>query len=275
MASEVRLDPGLVEGRWAFLREMNGQDEMALQGESRLDALLLLDRLLLAMPGTSVGPGSTAALSLSDRDRLLAAVYRAHFGDRVEGSGSCQSCQGAFELSFSLDALMAAIFEEAETRRGAKQGQRPAITGPDARGVYQSHDGMRFRPPTSLDLDALRGLPRREAREALAKACLIEAPAEADLASLAGALSAVAPLIDRELDAACSECGAHNTVHFDIQSHLLRSLRLERRFLSREVHCLARAYGWSLGDILSLPRRERATYVRLVLRERDAREARH
>src|SRR5690606_15514987 len=80
---EVDLKPGLRGGPWARLRELRGDDELwAAQGRgaSSLVAVELLDRLLVAAPGTTIAPGRARELAVGDRDRLLAAIYRHTFG---------------------------------------------------------------------------------------------------------------------------------------------------------------------------------------------------
>src|SRR4051794_30863641 len=71
--------------RCAYLRELRGTDEEAIGGGGTLAALSLLDRLLVEGPGASVRPGGAATLTVTERDRLLAHVYRAIFGTRVRG----------------------------------------------------------------------------------------------------------------------------------------------------------------------------------------------
>lgn len=70
--------------------------------------------------------------------------------------------------------------------------------------------------------------------------------------------------LDLELVAACVECHAEQRVHFAIDHHLTRALAREERWLLREVHTIARAYGWTLEEILSLPRSGRRTFVKLI-----------
>ncbi|HEV8486721.1 MAG TPA: hypothetical protein VGV87_24460, partial [Blastocatellia bacterium] len=78
-------------------------------------------------------------------------------------------------------------------------------------------------------------------------------------------------LLDLDLDAVCPHCGARQTVRFDIQSYLFRALGYERQFLNHEVHCIARSYGWSYEEILSLSREDRRTFVGLIQSDRQAR----
>lgn len=245
------------EPEWVWLGEPTGRSELAVAGTGTAEALRLLDAVLAAPAGGGATGGAPAAASLAapDRDRLLAGVYVACYGPKVATTVDCGSCGEPFDLDFELPALVAALTPE----------EPPAAE-------LRLPDGRRFRLPTGEDECAVAGLdPERAARE-LARRCLAaggdsnedEGAAEA----LAKRLAEVAPLIDLEIEARCPECGAAQPVHFDLQHYLLTALAAERDRLLGEVHRLAAAYGWSLGDILDLPRRHRRTLVELI--EADA-----
>lgn len=248
---DVELRPGLPGGRWACLRELRGRDEAALGDAAELAVVALIDQLLVAAAGTTVAPGMAAALALGDRDRLLAAVYRQHFGDRVDGRHTCAGCGEAFGVGLSLAALEATLVAGAA-----------AVTGPDEVGAYRLPGRGRFRLPTIQDRRAVAGLQVDAARAALLRTCRLDDDAGDD-DELEAAMEAAGPLLDLDIDAGCPSCGAAAVVHFDIVSHLHGVLRQERRWLVREVHCLARAYGWGLAEILDLPRSERRAFVSL------------
>ena len=80
-------------------------------------------------------------------------------------------------------------------------------------------------------------------------------------------LERVAPLLDLELVAPCAECGHVHTIQFDIQTYVLGAIMAERRRLLTEVNRLARAYSWSLEEILSLRRSDRRQFVELIENE--------
>jgi hypothetical protein len=91
---------------------------------------------------------------------------------------------------------------------------------------------------------------------------------------LLAAMEEAGPVLDVDVDAACPDCGGSQSVRFDLQSHLLRSLAHEKRFLVREVHLIATAYGWGHGEILGLTRQERRAFTSLIMAERVARGGR-
>ncbi len=238
-------------GGWAALRDMCGHDENSVAGTDTLAAVQLLNRLLVALPGTAAAPGAAADLPTPDRDRVLAGVYLRVYGRRLQSSPVCRQCGERFDMSFDLTDLLASVQPDYSQAR------------PAGNGVYELADGARFRLPTGADELALFSVPPEHARSALLERCLLEGRVD-DPALIEDAMSAVGPVLDLDLTAHCPECGTEQTVHFDMQSFLLGSLRAEQPLIASEIHRLARAYGWGLNDILGLTRQQRRTYVSLI-----------
>lgn len=274
----VDLDPGLPGGRWACVRGLNGHDEQALAaGVGALAATELLDRLLIAQPGTTIQPGDAWRLAVCDRDRLLAALYVLHFGDRIESHIRCTGCGEGIELSFSLADLVASLTSERE---------HAGLRGPDELGYFDLElaGAPRFRLPTSADQRAVIGLGAEQARLAMLRRCLADDESGASkttsdldpatLECIEQAMAAAGPILDHPLAITCHACARAQTVRFDIQSFLLRALEHERRYLLREIHYLARGYGWSLTEILGLTRADRRRFVELIAAERSANQPR-
>lgn len=257
----VQLSPGLRGGRWARLRPLCGHDETAIGDGGPLDGIALLDRLLVKMPGTTVGPGTAKDLPVCNCDRLFAALYLQYFGEQVEGTGTCRQCGASFEVAFSLQDLL--------TDLGKEEGLH--ATGPDEDGVYTLTDGRRFRLPTTADQLSVLGMDAKEGATTILKRCVVEGEPAIHPELLQAAMDEVGPLLDLDLDAACPECGASEHVRFDIQSYLLRMLTHEKRFLVRELHLIAVAYGWRYEEILSLTREDRRAFVGLIQSEREGR----
>jgi hypothetical protein len=133
-------------------------------------------------------------------------------------------------------------------------------------------NGRRFRVPNGADELAVAELPHDQALHALTSRCAIDtAPGEGDEADFEAALETSAPVLDLELSATCPECRTDNALTFRMQSYLLRALVEERGGLSGELDVLARAYGWSLSELLDLPRSMRAQLVRLLEARRTRR----
>ncbi len=251
---QVQLRPGLQDGRWAYLRPLCGHDEGWVNGAGLVEATRFLDRLLVEMPGTTVGPGKANDLAVCDCDRLFAALYLHYFGDRIESTVPCSQCQTAFELSFSLSEVLAKLEDQPPT----------AVTGPDETGLYTLQDGRRFRLPTVGHRQSVMGLEPEEAVRALLERCVVEGDPNQSPDELQAAMDEVGAVLDLTLAATCPDCGVKKNVQFDIQTYLLHSLAFEKRFLHQEIHHIAMAYGWGYEEILSLMREDRRKFVRLI-----------
>jgi hypothetical protein len=245
----VALHPGFERHRTAVLRTLTGADELAAEE----GAIALLDRLLVARDPHSLPPGSAARLPVSDRDRLLACLHRDLFGDGIEADACCSECGTAFAIDFTLSGLI-----------DRHRAERPeGVDGPDERGHF-TLDRVRFRLPSSADVAEAVVLEPEDRRRALLSACVVDGDAVEHEAEIEGAIAAIGPMLDIDLDATCPHCGAATTPHFEIGDFFLRCLFDQRRFLLREVHRIARAYGWALSEIIGLPRPTRQDFVRLI-----------
>ena len=220
------------------LREPAGRDELLLAGVDTRAAVGLLDRLVEP-------PVATGELAASDRDRLLAALHRGLWGDRIVSSVECAGCGAMFDLSFDLSGLERALEEGRERSQAA---------GP--RHIDDTH-GRRYRLPSAQDEEDAAGRGRDDGRALLA-ASIAE---EIDPDALDARLEALAPILDVDLDAPCAECGHPAQLRFDIQTFTLQRLLDEREAVVEEVHALATAYGWSLGEILGLQRSLRRRFA--------------
>lgn len=245
----IPLDPGFDGFRLACLRPLTGADELA----GATDAIPLLDRLLVVESSACVPPGTAARLPVPDRDRALAELHRELFGDRIEADADCSACGERFEVGFSLAAMV--------------EGQAPEhsadVEGPDPLGQFCLGD-VRFRLPASADIAAAAALPPDAQRDALLGACVVDGDAAGHEDDLEAAMAALGPALDADVDATCPHCGAIAPIRFEIGAYLGKCLANERRFVLREVHRIARTYGWSFGEITALPRGERHEFVRLI-----------
>jgi hypothetical protein len=246
------------------LRELDGHSELSAADGTTPEVLEWLDRLVQDATITS------GQLAIADRDRVLAAIYRREFGDRIESTIRCGACGEQFEFGFSLEALTEHLGEPAAT----------------ADGYYRLTDGTRFRPPTGADELAVNGLPAGQGERQLLERCLAAGTAAegveagvnggqkrsaVDVEDIEAALLAWAPLLSTELAARCPECGREQSLHFDIQQLLFLRLARERREVARQVHLLASTYKWGRQEILSLSREERRAYSSMIDYERNLR----
>jgi len=249
VARKVPLGPGA--GRWALLREPSGFDEESVGGRGTIDAVRLLDGLLVAAPGAAVAPGDAARLSVPERDFLLAAAYRMVWGPKIEGTLRCAGCGELFDFAFSLDDLVEAV--------------RAALSElPVERGVYALPNGCRFRLPTAEDEESIAGLAEEQAEDALLERCVVAGDAIAGREEILAALERVGAGIDTDLTAVCVACGHAHVLRFQMQDYLLGAISGNWVNLVESVHRLALSYRWGLHEVLSLPSSRRRAFVALL-----------
>ncbi|HEY6805628.1 MAG TPA: hypothetical protein VI306_18765 [Pyrinomonadaceae bacterium] len=236
----------------ARMRELTGRDEFEVLGTNTANAIRLLSSLLEDRDGLDA-----ADLVASDRDRLLAAVYRRAFGDRIESTITCARCSQPFDLDFSLRQLIKTVDDRSDADDWTFLGD----------GRFESSTGASFRLPTGRDELELSALSPAVVEQSLLKRCTEESGWTESQTAFEELLERVAPLLDLELVAQCVECGHRHTVQFDIQTYVLGAIVGERRRLLTEINRLARAYSWSLAEILSLRRSDRRQFVELIENE--------
>lgn len=240
--------------RIARLRELTGRDEYAVMGTNTANAIALLASLLESDPATGTDKLCAEDLVAADRDRLLAAVYRAAFGDRIESTLPCEKCKQPFDLDFSLQSVIALINKTDETV------EYMPLDG----GSFRASNGLSFRLPTGRDELVAAGATTDEIKSLLLNRCTEDREWPEGAIAFEELIERVAPLIDLELLASCPECSHVHKVEFDIQTYLLGALVAERRRLLADINRIAATYSWSLEEILSLTRNDRRHLVELI-----------
>jgi hypothetical protein len=232
------------------------------RGQGEGPTLRALALLAAADPETSWE--ELCALPLGERDRRLLALREGTLGRRIESVARCPGC--GEPLDVTLDTR--------ELRGGgsAGEGEIPA----EGELCRDSALTLRFRLPNSLDLLAAeRCAGVEEARRLLAERCVVEAsrggkPAsldaldDEDVAALAAALAAADPGAELLLELRCPACEHGWRELLDVAAFLWAEIEAQARRLLREVHVLARAYGWREGDVLALSPRRRRLYLEMV-----------
>lgn len=231
------------------MRELTGADEQTITDTSTATAVALVSRLIGDQPCAAVD------LPAPDRDRLLAAAYRQAFGDRLEATAACISCEEPFDLDFALSALEDSL------------APSPADVRQVDDNAYESALHGQFRLPTGADEAAVVDLEPDEAVAELLRRCVAARAIEeagSDTESLDAMLESVAPIVDLDLAANCPSCGTPWQVRFDLQSYFLGAVLADRDRLHGEVHRIATTYGWGRDEILQATRSERHALVALI-----------
>ncbi|TQV87772.1 hypothetical protein [Aliikangiella coralliicola] len=254
------------------LPELTGQHELSTNGVDTQCAVSLVQQLFKEdANGIKVD-----LLTASDRDGVLAALHRECWGDKIVSSLYCEDCDDFFDLSFTLSELQRHLLSQ----QSEKNFQQTVVKNATVQ-VDQHHLSI----PVSSQETVLGNLPESEGLNQLLKTCcdfddgadggigentndkvedLSKKLSDSKVESIAAELEQVAPILDLDLDATCPDCNRQHQASFDIQSFVLQRLLNEKERLLAEVHLIALNYGWSLQEILSLPRKTRKSIADLI-----------
>lgn len=195
-----------------------------------------------------------ARLPIGARDAALLDLQDRMFGQGLETLASCPKCGEQVELNFTTAQIRVA---------GLPQDRvLVAIEG------YE----VECRLPNSEDL---LSLPRLAPEAALLARCVERAMRGGEAVDGGELPFEVAQAVVEELanadpqakvrvSIACPECGHGWSHNFDIAAYLWTEMDDWARRLLRDVHALARAYGWSERAVLSMSARRRRIYLEMV-----------
>lgn len=234
-----------------------------------------LDRALLCLAWgcPEVPIPDLAQLPLGIRDAALLTLRELTFGPRMDSQANCPQCGELLEFSLNVSDIRVVDLDRSisECDSGAADG----LHRPSPHQLHTENLDLTFRLPTSLDLAAIATIPPPEARTQLAHRCLLHAkqagqpltaeaiPAEA-IAHLSRHLADADPQAEILLDFQCPACQHPWQSLFDIVEFFWSELQAQAQQILREVHVLARAYGWREMDILALSSTRRQFYLDLV-----------
>lgn len=211
-------------------------------------------------------PYDTAAdWPIGRRDSVVLALREATFGPALTTLAACPGCGERLELSLRTDDIRAAP-------QTAQEGHCLS-----AEGYY-----VRFRLPNSRDLMEIATVREEgggvgDARAALLGRCVLSVEQGGASAGLAGVpervLEAVVrrmgeldPQADVQLALSCPACSKGWLAPLDIVTFFWREIEVWAARTLGEIHELARAYGWSEAEILSISAWRRQCYLELVRR---------
>jgi hypothetical protein len=202
-----------------------------------------------------------ATLTIGQRDSCLLSVRELTFGGRLNLFARCPKCQERLEFSMSTKDICAV--------------QEPYEPG----SIFElAADDfvLRFRLPNSIDLAEAAGCRDvGAARMMLVERCMqqafqngMEIPGRELPEEILGRLSTRMAECDTNaevlLDLRCPACDHTWQMLFDVVSFFWTEISYHARRLLDDVHTLARAYGWSESDILSMSQRRRQFYLDMV-----------
>lgn len=214
-----------------------------------------IDRALLlcawARPDIAADRFAHLPLGVVNTDLLKMRV--ALFGHRVELQVDCEYCGEPLEIPLEIGELLTS----------ARKQDNPAEI---------EVGGFRFRLPASRDLAVVAyDLDAETAALRLLDACCVARPEEGDavtanvLAEAEERLEAADPMADLRLSVVCESCGQRMDAALDPGALLWDDLQNCARGILGQVHALARAYGWTEREVLSLSPRRRVAYLEMVM----------
>jgi hypothetical protein len=199
-------------------------------------------------------------LSVGERDARLTAMYRRLFGETLDAFAECPACAERLEYSMSTRDL--------DITAPAHENEPLALLCGEI--------SLRLRLPNSLDLSAASECQSiAEARTLLARRCIVEAQErgapvashalpDSIVESIAEHLGNADPRAETLIHLTCAACSHQWQVVLDIERFLWVKVAALAKRLLREVHVLARAYGWREADILAMTAIRRRLYLEMA-----------
>lgn len=219
-----------------------------------------LDRALtlLSLESPATSRAELARLPIGERDVRLLRLRRTLFGDRAVGQTECPKCAVRVELPIDTVALEQTAPPHAETREFHFAGSRVcfrALTTQDIAHLAQSPDAT--QGTTALLERCITGISGNSAKT-------VSALGPDFVESFSDALLEADPNAEITFDLTCPECDYTWSLLFDVPEFLWTEVSAIARRIFREVDVIARAYGWSEQQILSLTSQRRQSYLELI-----------
>jgi hypothetical protein len=202
-----------------------------------------------------------AELPIGQRDRGLLSLREVLFGSQLTMVSRCPACGEPLEFALRVSDLQGHDVQAPPGRSWAMDVEGYSVT---------------FRLPASCDLLALPpGEGPATLRHRLLARCVLDArdasgeKVSAELlpshvaAAIAREMAVADPGADVELDLTCPACEHRWQAVFDIAGFLWKEIQAWAQRALRDVHCLARAYGWREADVLALTPTRRQIYMEL------------
>ena len=219
--------------------------------------------MLLAAVCPESSDDDLAALPIGRRDARLLQLREGLFGPEMTIVAACPACGEHLESTFQVADVRLDADHPIETTQ---------IIAVDGYSVT-------FRLPASSDLLALPTASQASsARNRLLALCLldirdansqtvrVESLPDHALAAIAAQMATTDPQADVELNLACPTCDHRWQGIFDIASFLWQEIHAWAQRTLRDVHNLARVYGWREADVLALSPTRRQIYLELSRR---------
>jgi len=216
---------------------------------------------LLGAATPEIGGEAWHAAPIGQRDEQLLRFHESLFGPRFQTVTRCPCCDQALESSFSAGEIREQVMRP-QTRKKLK--------------LRAEGCSIEYRLPNSDDLLQVSAMvDADEAQAQLLRRCIVEAkragvqqraeqlPAKV-VERLADEMAKQDPAADVWIRLNCPGCGHVWNANFDIVAYIWGELEDWAQRTLADVHVLARAYGWSEREILSLSPTRRCHYIEMA-----------
>jgi hypothetical protein len=206
-------------------------------------------------------------LSIGERDARLLQLREWTFGSRLQNIVKCPVCRALVEWESSTSELHL----------------QPITSDPTPRTFDLERDSLhiRFRLPDSFDIAqaATRSVAKgasssdTETSKAVLEGCILEMSdqvrkspelSEEIMTLLSDRMAVEDPQANIQIQLSCPNCSHRWEAIFDIVSFLWSEIDNWAKRILHEVYLLARAFGWSEGDILEMSARRRHLYIQMI-----------
>lgn len=224
--------------------------------------------ILLAAACPDSQTNALARLPIGVRDARLLELREVQFGPLLTCLAQCPHCKEHLELEFTTREIRVEG-ADANHPEGAECPTRIERVEADGCEVL-------FRLPNSADLIALEDAaihpdPERQllarcvsgARQGGRDVTVDQLPAGV-LAAVERRMAEIDLQAEVQLALDCITCGNRWLSAFDVVSYLWAEIDAWAGRLLRDVHALARAYGWREADILAMTATRRRAYLDLI-----------
>ena len=215
--------------------------------------------LLLAAAHPDASYAALSELSVGQRNRLLFQLRAATVGADLEARVACEACGELLEFSLDQRAICSGGGEPADPFELEAQGYRLLVR--PVTGADLAHAAL--APDAAAARDALLGSVVLTAERDAAMIDVSDLPEDV-IAEVEAALGDRDTDCDIVLGLDCAACDHAWSAGFDVASFLWSEIAVLARHLLDEVDQLARHYGWSEAEILSLGAARRRHYLSRV-----------
>ncbi len=234
------------------MRALSAQEMLDVWERGVTQPPLMRALTLLAAASPEMSRDTLMQLSIGERNARLLTLREWAFGSRITGTAACPTCGEKLELEFSAADIRTQASNEASELQ-----------------IDVDNYHVRFRLPNSADLLAA------SSQDALMTQCLLPSDSSDDQPNAnrlpASVVDAIAeymaqadPQANVQLALTCPNCNHAWQATFDIVSYFWTEINAWAIRILREVHTLARAYGWREADILALSPQRRQIYLNMV-----------